>query len=102
MSCAKALRSLILVVHHREATTMIVKTTCSNCRVNLVIDDETTLGGTIVRAQVPSNGKRGSLHVPAHEEVTDAWSDDSGSLIQWDCPVCEYADSFDTIDGESE
>lgn len=65
----------------------VVTTVCSGCmepvKVNVV-----TLTVTM---RVPSNGKRGSLHVAAHTVTTEATSD--GDLVMWDCPRCEYADS---------
>lgn len=67
----------------------IVRTTCSGCtepvRVNLHRGTATM--------RVPSNGKRGSLHVPAHDAVADVIIDADGDLAMWDCPVCGYADS---------
>ena len=71
----------------------LTKTTCSNCTIDLSLDADRW----VIRATVPSNGLRGSKHVPAHEVVADVWTDDdTGSLLMWDCPACGYADSFDT------
>ncbi|GAB3081150.1 hypothetical protein GCM10027053_52170 [Intrasporangium mesophilum] len=67
----------------------LIKTDCSDCRIDLTVD---TSAGTVT-ARIPSNGKRGSLHVPAHTATSDLWDD--GDLWMWDCPVCGHADSYD-------
>jgi len=66
-----------------------VTTTCSGCAADVRVDVD---GGTAT-VRVPSNGKRGSLHVPAHDVVADVVVADD--LAMWDCPVpsCGYADS---------
>lgn len=74
---------------------LIIKTTCSGCSEQVTVDRN--FGVAI--AKVPSNGKRGSLHVPAHNVSVDLDGDD-GDLVTWDCPwpTCGYADSFDLND----
>jgi len=67
-----------------------IKTDCSGCRIDVTID---TVEGT-VKALVPSNGVRGQGHIPAHYVESDLYGDDE--LLQWECPACEYPDSFDT------
>lgn len=69
----------------------IVRTTCSDCWAHLTVR---RIPGTVT-GHVPSNGIRGRNHVPAHD-VTESLDSDDGELITWDCPVCGYADSFDT------
>lgn len=72
------------------AERIIIRTECSGCWANVRVNRDTA----VVTSRVPSNGKRGSLHVPAHDVTSDVLNDD-GDLVTWDCPVCEYADSFD-------
>lgn len=67
----------------------IIKTTCSGCMIDVKIDVE----NEVVTALIPSNGRRGSLHIPAHEVSSDLYGDED--LLQWDCPACEHADSYD-------
>lgn len=69
----------------------IIRTDCSGCRLDVKINRDHGTASIVI----PSNGKRGSLHVPAHTVVADAFDD--GELITWDCPnpACDYADSFD-------
>lgn len=67
----------------------IIKTTCSGCMADVKIDVENEK----VHVVVPSNGRRGSLHIPAHTVSSDLYGDDD--LLQWECPACEYADSYD-------
>ena len=71
--------------------THMTKTTCSECFIDLIID----LDAGVVRATIPSNGRRGSLHVPAHDVEADLTVDEGTDLIMWDCPACGHADSFD-------
>lgn len=66
---------------------MIVKTECAACFVPVRVNVDT--GEAI--ASIPSNGKRGAGHVPAHSASTCGSFD--GTLILWDCPACGYADS---------
>lgn len=78
--------------------TTLTSTTCSACAINLTVD----ANNGVVTAVVPSNGKRGSLHVPAHTVIGDVLfdaSDDDGDLGMWDCPACGYADSYDFTQG---
>lgn len=67
----------------------IVTTTCSACSVATVINVDTGEGF----ARVPSNGKRGDGHVPAHEVTFEVLIDAEGDLAMWDCPVCDNAES---------
>lgn len=60
---------------------------CSGCGEPLALNVATL----VVTMRVPSNGKRGSLHVPAHDVTAEAV--EVGPLIEWDCPLCGYADS---------
>jgi hypothetical protein len=66
-----------------------VVTQCSGCHARTLLNVEV---GTAA-VQIPSNGKRGSLHVPAHTVSTSLWTTDD-YLWMWDCPACEYADSW--------
>lgn len=69
----------------------IVKENCSGCMEAFRLDTET---GTVTMT-VPSNGKRGSLHVPTHQVTTMAVLDRGNDLLLWDCPFpgCGYAES---------
>lgn len=67
----------------------IVHTTCSGCSEPVKVD----VDGGVATMRVPSNGKRGSLHVPAHDVTADVLIDSDDTLAMWDCPRCEYADS---------
>jgi hypothetical protein len=72
----------------------VILTTCSACAADVTLDLEV---GTAT-VTVPSNGRRGALHVPAHDVVTDVHGDtDDLVLVTWECPVpsCEHADSYD-------
>lgn len=69
--------------------TPIVRTTCSDCSIAVRVNLDTG----VVTARIPSNGKRGSLHVPAHDETTQGSLDSDETLLLWDCPACGYADS---------
>lgn len=77
------------------AAALLIRTTCSACSEAVVLD----IQAERVSAKVPSNGKRGALHVPAHEVTGDLWGDDD--MLEWDCPRCGYGDSFDRVDGAS-
>ena len=66
---------------------MIAKTECAACFIPVRVNVDT--GEAI--ATIPSNGKRGAGHVPAHSKSTYGSFD--GHLILWDCPGCGYADS---------
>lgn len=73
-------------------------TECSgDCELGVYLD----LDAETVTVQVPSNGRRGEGHVPAHQEVRDLdgidWDDEDEEpvVIYWTCPVCQYADSLD-------
>lgn len=63
---------------------------CSGCMEPVTVD---VMAGTVT-ARVPSNGRRGSKHVPAHDVSNDDVTDD-GHLAYWECPRpgCGYADS---------
>jgi hypothetical protein len=64
-------------------------TTCSGCSATVKITDDA------VTVDVPSNGRRGSLHVAAHTlTAEDAYVTEDG-MVCWTCPVCGYADSYD-------
>ena len=67
----------------------VIKTDCSGCLEPFRLDTETG----VVTMHVPSNGKRGSLYVPAHDVTADAVLDANGDLLVWQCPRCGYADS---------
>lgn len=69
---------------------------CSGCARTVVLD----LDNGVARVQMPSNGKRGSLHVPAHALMTDEVVVDE-TLAMWDCPACGYADSLDLTDEDA-
>jgi RNase P subunit RPR2 len=69
---------------------LVVRTVCSGCMEAVTV--RLTPGTVTVR--VPSNGKRGSLHQPAHDLTDDLESDD-GDLVTWTCPSCGHADSYD-------
>lgn len=80
----------------------VVRTTCSSCFIDVqvvIVTDGSdrpaveSLLAASVKARIPSNGKRGSLHVPAHEVRTEATLDADGTLLLWECPSCGYADS---------
>lgn len=73
-------------------TKTLIKTTCSSCSADLKVYPH---AGSVTSV-VPSNGKRGSLHVPAHTVEADLDGDDD--LLTWDCPACGEADSFDLND----
>jgi len=69
-----------------------ISTTCSSCSTTVVINPEAETA-TAVRA---SNGVRGSGHVPAGPVTVDLEGTPEGcGLFLWDCPLCEYGDSFD-------
>lgn len=67
----------------------VVETTCSGCMREVTVD----LAAGSVTMRVPSNGKRGSLHVPAHDAVSEVTFDDT--LAHFECPAedCDYEDS---------
>ena len=67
----------------------LVTKPCSGCMEDFTLD----VGTGIVTMRVPSNGKRGSLHVGAHEVTTEATLDRAGVLLLWECPRCGYAES---------
>lgn len=62
---------------------MIVVTICSGCMEDVTIDVE---GGIVTH-------ERAGLQAETYGD---------GDLIQWDCPVCEYADSFDMTQHEED
>lgn len=66
---------------------MKVKMQCGGCLTEVKVD----LDAQTVTARIPSNGKRGAGHVPAHDAVTEGHSDED--LMYWECPACGYADS---------
>lgn len=66
---------------------MIVKTECAECFAAVRVD----LDAGTATARIPSNGRRGSLHVPAHAASTEGTFTDV--LFLWECPACGYADS---------
>lgn len=65
-------------------------TTCSDCMADVAVD----VDALTVTVKVPSNGLRGSKHVPAHTLTAEAAEEGSG-LIVWECPACGHADSLD-------
>lgn len=66
-----------------------VTTECSGCMEPVSVD----IDAGLATMHVPSNGRRGSLHVPAHDVTAEVSIDADGVLALWDCPRCEYADS---------
>ena len=70
-------------------TDLTATTTCSGCAISTHLNID--LGTATVR--IPSNGKRGSLHVAAHIAQASVWTTDD-YLWCWDCPACGYADSW--------
>ncbi len=73
----------------------LIRTDCSGCRLDVMLDRDKGTASVFIA----SNGKRGRAHVPSHTVVADLINDDD-ELITWDCPACEYADSFDlTFEG---
>jgi len=71
-------------------TQLKITVDCSECMESLKINRQTAK----VVAKRPSNGVRGAKHIPAHT-VETYLIDDDGDLLTWECPLCEYADSFD-------
>lgn len=69
--------------------TSAIKHECDGCLLDVTLDIESGTATT----HVPSNGKRGSLHVPAHDVIEGLWTQDD-YLWEWDCPECEYANSW--------
>lgn len=67
----------------------LIKNDCSGCAGAFTLNKSTL----VVTMTVPSNGKRGDGHVPAHTVTADAVEVDG--LVMWDCPRCEYAESHD-------
>lgn len=67
----------------------IVRTICSGCMEPVKVD----IDNGVATMQVPSNGRRGSLHVPAHEVTADVMIDSDDTLAMWECPRCDYSDS---------
>jgi hypothetical protein len=67
-----------------------VEVNCSGCNTVTKLD---LVNGTATLT-VPSNGKRGRLHVPAHQAVATVWYTDGTDLAMWECPLCGYADSW--------
>lgn len=65
----------------------VLKNECSGCGGDFAIDTDTF----VITMTVPSNGRRGQGHVSAHQVTADGYSD--GTLIMWECPICEYSDS---------
>lgn len=65
------------------------ETTCSGCGHSLALD---TARGT-VSARYKANGLRGSKHVPAGLATAELTFDDD--LVVWDCPMCDYSDSYE-------
>lgn len=66
-----------------------IKTTCSGCSTDVLLNRT----NESVTVRVPSNGLRGSKHVGATVVHSDLGGDDD--LLTWECPVCDYADSYD-------
>jgi hypothetical protein len=54
--------------------------------------------GGVVTYRMPSNGRRGSGHVPARDEQVETRTGDDCLWI-WECPFCEHAES-DPLDPE--
>lgn len=74
---------------HKTINLEAIAHECDGCLLDVTLD---AVGGVAV-THVPSNGKRGSLHVPAHDvEVILVTADDY--LFEWECPACEYANSW--------
>lgn len=67
----------------------VVRTECAECFLAV----EVNINAGILTATIPSNGKRGAGHVPAHEVTEDFGFDTEGVLALWECPGCGYADS---------
>lgn len=62
---------------------------CSGCNAEFDLD---TVALTVTM-RVPSNGKRGAGHVVAHRVAAEAV--EYNGLVEWDCPTCGYAESYD-------
>ena len=67
----------------------VTATTCSGCRVEVTLRTAAATATVLI----PSNGRRGDLHVPAHTVTAALFGDDD--LIEWECPACGHPDSFD-------
>jgi len=72
------------------ATTTNITLPCGGCMEDVSLNLST---GTVTMT-IPSNGRRGSLHVAAHTVTADVYTV-LGDLPAWDCPACGYADSWD-------
>lgn len=78
----------------KESPVVVLGDCSGDCREEFALHLDTGE----VEMVVPSNGIRGSKHVPAHKVSTQAYFDRvdySGGLWQWDCPFpgCGYAES---------
>lgn len=67
-----------------------IETTCSDCGIKVTLNLRTATATAVV----PGNGLRGQKHVPGGVRTTEVWLEDAG-LFVWDCPSCEYADSYE-------
>jgi hypothetical protein len=67
----------------------LVTKPCSGCMEDFTLDVDTG----VITMRVPSNGKRGALHVPAHDVATEAVLAPDGVLVTWECPRCGYSES---------
>jgi hypothetical protein len=68
-----------------------IKTTCGGCDRTVILD----LVAEEVRVKYAGNGIQGRKHIPGGVGVAEL-SIDGNDLFIWDCPVCEYADSFES------
>ena len=71
----------------------LLQSECSACHTHVSID----LDNGVISARMPSNGVRGSKHVPAHTVTIDVESvtldSDTEGMVLWVCPLCGYSDS---------
>lgn len=67
----------------------VVRTVCSGCMEPVTVD----VDWGMATMRIPSNGKRGAGHVPAHDATAEVLID--SDLAMWDCPMpgCDQADS---------
>ena len=59
-------------------------------------DQNISAAREVAEVLVPSNGLRGSKHVPAHK-VTSLLHNGISGVVEWECPV-EGCDSFDSLE----
>jgi len=67
-----------------------ITTTCSGCDRRVVLK----LATNEAHVAYKGNGLRGSKHVPGGVGIAELCHDEN-DLIIWDCPVCDYADSYE-------